>query len=133
MSEEKLFEKATRKKLRFTTSNGAISVEQAWDLPLTGKLSLDSVAKSVNRNIKNAEEESFVTTPRTAATDDSLRLEILKHIIAVRLDEKTKSEERVAKQYLLRKVEGVMAKREDEVLLAKTPEELAAMAKELRS
>lgn len=126
-----MFEKATRKKLRFESASGLLSCEQLWDLPLTGKTSLDAIAKDVNRKLKSAEEESFVETPTKSEADDVLRLSILKHVISVRLDEKHKATNRAATQELRRKLESVLIQREHEELASKTPEEILKMLKEL--
>ena len=86
-----IFEKASKQKLRFETSKGFISTEQLWDLPLqsnTGKVNLDDLAKEVSAKLKESEVESFVTKGKASNTDDKLRLDILKHVIDVRVTEK---------------------------------------------
>ncbi len=85
-----IFEKASKQKLRFETSKGFISTEQLWDLPLqsnTGKVKLDELAKEVSTKLKESEVESFVTKGKASNTDDKLRLDILKHVIDVRVAE----------------------------------------------
>lgn len=79
-----LFEVATRQKLRFQSAKGLLTVEDLWDLNLTGSVSLDTVSKLANRDVKSSEEESFVTTSSATNTAAVMKLEILKHIIAVR-------------------------------------------------
>lgn len=79
-----LFEVATRQKLRFQSGKGLLTVEDLWDLSLTGPVSLDTVSKLANRDVKSSEEESFVTTSSATNTVAVAKLEILKHIIAVR-------------------------------------------------
>lgn len=79
-----LFEVATRQKLRFQSAKGLLTVEDLWDLNLTGPVSLDTVSKLANRDVKSSEEESFVTTSSATNTAAVMKLEILKHIIAVR-------------------------------------------------
>ena len=49
-----MFERAAKRKLRFTSSKGSLSVEDLYDLSLT---SLDSIAKGVNRQLKAEAEE----------------------------------------------------------------------------
>ena len=84
---EKLFENATREKVRFETSRGVISVEDVWDLPLQSKngFDLDSIAKDVNRQLKASGEESFVKPTTAGDSVLELKLEIIKHIIKVKL------------------------------------------------
>ena len=68
-----MFEKATRRKLRFTSAAGLLSTEDLWDLPLTsatGKANLDDIAKALNRRLKDAEEVSFVAPERAVGTAD---------------------------------------------------------------
>lgn len=66
------FEIASRLKLRFETAVGMISTEDLWTLPLTSnsKVSLDSLAVSLNKELKGS-EESFVTSTKK---DEILKL-----------------------------------------------------------
>lgn len=88
-----MFEQASKIKLRFDSIRGALNVEDLWTLPLTSKngMDLDTIAKQVNRKLKDSDdEESFVVTSSGANTLDKLRLDILKHIIQVKLEEREK-------------------------------------------
>ncbi|QGZ16335.1 hypothetical protein Hena1_01850 [Erwinia phage Hena1] len=82
-----LFEVATRQKFRFESPRGLLTVEDLWDLPLTGAVSLDTVSKLANRDVKASEEESFVANTTAQNTKATLKLEVLKYIIAIRKDE----------------------------------------------
>jgi hypothetical protein len=84
-----MFEKASRMKLRFETTRGNLTTEDLWDLPLTSKsgFCLDEVAKSLNRKIKDGEDESFVVEKSEEDNTLNLMFSIVKHIIKVRLDE----------------------------------------------
>ncbi len=53
-----IFENASKTKVRFETSKGEVSVEELWDLSLT---SLDSIAKVISKELKEASEESFIS------------------------------------------------------------------------
>lgn len=103
-NETNIFEKATRAQLRFNSSRGLITTEDLWLMSLTSKngFDLDTVARDTNRQLKQMEEESFVETksnPQKATTE--LAMEIIKHIIAVKMaenaatrDAKNRKEER---------------------------------------
>ena len=101
-----IFEQASKKKIRFSSNRGDLTVEQLWDMPLQSKsgFDLDTIAKEVNRGIKASSEESFVTTKASSATTTlELQLEILKHVIAVKIEaaavaaKRTENEARRAK------------------------------------
>lgn len=84
------FKAAAQQKVRFPSVRGFLAVEQLFDLPLTSKngFDLDTVAKDVNKLLKEQAEESFVSTspnPQTAVYQ--MMLEIVKEIIADRLAE----------------------------------------------
>jgi hypothetical protein len=104
-----VFEYATRNKLRFKTAVGEISVEQLWDLPLrstSAQPSLDLVARTANKAIKDATEESFVETTRTKEhVRLEMALEVVKSIIEVKKEEENKAKRRAD------------AKKEEEMLL----------------
>lgn len=83
-----IFEAATRRKLRFESAIGLLSVEQLWDLPLTtkNKVDLDGLARGVARELRDLDDGSFVKlTPDPRKAELEVRLEILKHIIAVKM------------------------------------------------
>lgn len=84
-----MFEKATKQKLRFDSPMGHLSVEDVWDLPLQhrSRFSLDVLARTINRELKEQEEESFVSKPTQASETLKLKFDIVKHIIDVRLAE----------------------------------------------
>jgi hypothetical protein len=85
-----MFDVATRKKLRFDTTVGALSVEDLWDLPLTSarKPSLDAIALDLHMQLKgNADVVSFVDETAKADPVVQLKFDIVKHIIDVRKKE----------------------------------------------
>lgn len=123
-----IFEQASRLKLRFATTRGELATEDLWSLPLTSdsRVNLDALARAVNRQIRerNADDESFVAPVRKASDTLDLQLNILKHVISVRLAENqaktaraARTEERAALQALLTKKQGeaLDALSEDEV------------------
>lgn len=115
------FEKASRLKLRFKVSQGIIATEDLWDLSLE---SLDTLAKSLNKSLKEANEESFIKTRTNSNTTLQLQFDIVKHVIDVKLAErdaaKTASEKRQKKQKLMELIES----KENEVLGNKSVDEL---------
>jgi hypothetical protein len=129
-----IFEQATRKALRFATTKGEITTEQLWDLPLQSRsgFDLDAVAKTVSRELKSMAEESFVTTSENPASALlELKLEVLKHIIAVKLEEAEAARSRAARAEEKQKLLKVLGDKQDEALKALTPEEIAERLKAL--
>ncbi len=129
-----IFELASRQKLRFPSTKGDLTTEQLWDLPLTSRTGcdLDSVAKVVNQYLKGVSEESFVAVKVSPAkAGHELRLEIVKHIIAVKLasaDDAKKRSENAAERELLT---GILHEKNNEALKALTPEEIQARLSKL--
>lgn len=122
-----LFEIATRKKYRFASLKGELSTEQLWDLPLTSKsgFDLDSIAKSINKELKAQAEESFVetsTNPRRGELE--AKLEILKHIIGVKQAEIAAANKRAANAQERQKLESLLARKNDQELEGLSKEEI---------
>ena len=85
-----IYQKAAATKLRFKTSNGAISTEDLFGLPLSSKneMNLDTVAKTVHAALKAEEEGSFVnktSNPRKEQLE--LAMEIVKDVIRIKQEE----------------------------------------------
>ena len=119
MSEKNLFEEASRKKLRFTTVRGDLSVEQLWELPLTSdsNLSLDAVAQSVSAQLKAIGESSFVlTTPNPRQTVLQLQLDILVHIITVKQAEAADRARAVENRARRERLEQALASKREKAL-----------------
>lgn len=130
-----IFEQATRQALRFSSNRGELSTEQLWDLPLTSRqgFDLDSVAKEVNQRLKSVTEESFVTKSQNPAKDSlELKLEILKHIIAVKLkedeDRRNAAERATERQKLL----DILAEKQDSALKELSVEDIQKRLAELQ-
>ena len=128
-----IFERATKKKLRFESPVGLLSVEDLWDLPLTtrsaNKASLDDLAKNVNRKIKENDEESFVVKKTAANSDLNLRMDIVKHIIEIRMAEAEAADQARKDKAREQKILEILAKKEDEDLENMSKEQLEALLK----
>lgn len=129
MSDSNLFITASRKKFRFASERGDLTVENLWDLPLTSKngFNLNAVAITVNAELKSLAEESFVETSTNPRRKDlENMLEIVKYVIAVKQDEAKAATERVAKQELKRKLREAIEAKEGEALQNASLEDLQA-------
>lgn len=124
-----LFVIASRKKFRFASERGDLTVEQLWDLPLISKngFNLNAVAIAVNSELKGLAQESFVETssnPRRRELEQML--EIVKSIIATKQDETKAASERLARQAMRRKLQEAIEAKEDQALVGSSIEELKA-------
>lgn len=127
MSNEKMFEIATRNKFRFPYK-GQISVEDMWELSLPA---LDSVFKALNAQIKQVKEESLLSTKSKADEVLELQIEIVKYIVSVKLAEKEAREKATEKAAQRQRIMEIMAKKQDESLENASMEDLQKMLTEL--
>ena len=129
-----IFEQATRRAIRFESAKGDLSVEQLWDLPLQSRnqFDLDTIAKAVNRQLNVVTEESFVSVRENPAKETlSLKLEIVKHIISVKLQEAEEARNRANKASEKEKLLRLLDEKQNEALRALTPEEIQERLKAL--
>ena len=131
---EKLFEKASRIKLRFETAKGLLGAEDLWELPLQHprNLNLDDLAQRLYRELKvQLEVVSFVKPAETKDNLPQLRFDIVKYIIDVKVAERDAAQaledKRVKKQKLL----AMLERKQDEALESKSEEEIRAMISEV--
>ena len=127
-----MFENASRMKLRFESNVGLITTEDLWDLPLVSAsngVSLDEIAKSMNKQLKDS-EESFVeaTNPNEAL---ELAFNIVKYIIKIKLAEAEVRKAAANKKAMKEKILSVLADKEDDALKNKSPNALKKMLDEL--
>lgn len=127
METNKMFEVAVRNKFRFPFK-GSISVEDLWDLSVW---QLDGIFKTLKSQEQKAQEESLLDsrTPEDEAL--KTKIEIIRHIVAVKMDEAKQAERAKENRDQKQKILGILAEKQDADLRNKTPEELRAMLNQL--
>lgn len=126
---ENIFILASRKKFRFSSSKGELSVEQLWDLPLVSKtgFDLDTIAKTVSRELKGMEEESFVETRSNPRRGDlEAMMEVVKTVIATKQADNRTATEKAARDSLRSKLREAIETKKDRQLGEMSIEELEA-------
>lgn len=122
-----MFEKASRKKLRFGYSKGLISVEQLWDIPLKD---LDELALSIKKRIDETSEGSFLEEKKIDPTQQ-LCLDICVHIIGTRVKEQKEAEARAEAIKERKRLLEIIGQKEDEELRDLSVKELKKKARAL--
>ena len=124
---ENLFLQATREKFRFQSNKGDLSVEQLWDLPLTSRtgFDLDTVAKTVNADLKASNEESFVNVNNNPAVSRlQAKLEVVKAIIEVKLAQAEATKKHAEKVAERQRLMEVLHSKKDQELQGLSVEEI---------
>jgi hypothetical protein len=112
---------AARLKYRFNFSKGMISLEDLWDLGFKG---LDMVAKNLNKQLKEVDEESFITIPVKANEELQNKFEIVKYIIKTKLAEKEARKNAVVNKEQKQQLMGLIQAKKNEALGNLSIEEL---------
>ena len=123
-----LFEKATKEKDRWETSKGMLSAEDLWDLSLP---TLDTIAKAVNKKLKEESEESFISAKTSSNETLERKLNVLKHIIGVKLAEKEAAKSRMERLAKIHQLKELAVTKANEQLASKSLEEIQKMIAEL--
>lgn len=127
MTNNELFINATRNNYQFPF-RGMINVIDLWDLSLTN---LDSVFKTLNAEVKKSEEESLLNTKSKEDEEISNKIEIVKYIVSVKLDEKKKREDAKKNAEMRQRLLEIKAKRQDTALENMSDEDLDKALAEL--
>lgn len=127
MTIEKMFQVATRTKMRFPF-RGLISVEDLWDL--TPK-NLDAIFKTLNAELKQVQEESLLNTKTEEDKELDVKIEIVKHIVKVKLEEENLRLEAKAQKEQKQRIMEILSNKQDESLKNKSIDELKVMLQEL--
>ena len=127
MTNDELFINTTRANYQFPF-RGMINVIDLWDLSLTN---LDSVFKTLNAEAKKSEEESLLNTKSKEDEEISNKIEIVKYIVSVKLDEKKKREDAKKNAEMRQRLLEIKAKRQDAALENMSDEDLDKVLAEL--
>ena len=126
-----IYKKASKKKLRFNTNRGVLSVEQLWDLSKEEIRQLVIKAREAAKKSSgevNDTELSFLDAPvKTKATDDELRFEILKDIYLTKKSSEEKAQKRAEAKENNKKILDLIARKQDEALEKKSIAQLEKM------
>lgn len=130
---EGLFEKASRLKVRFITQVGNISTEDLWDVPLINSngLSLDNVAKTLNKALKDSDDESFVKKTSTVNILLELKFAIVKHVIEIKLAAAERQKNATLLKAKKEQILGIIATKENEELHGESVSKLKEMLDDL--
>ena len=83
------FEQATRGNVTFESTKGLLTIQDVWQLPMESKnsVSLDSLSREINKQLKETEEESFIAkkTPKNVLLQ--LKMDLVLRIIEVCMEE----------------------------------------------
>ena len=123
-----LFLTASRAKFRFPSSAGQLTVEDLWDLPLSGKgPNLDDTAKALHRGLKDADEVSFVKPAVKTTVDLQAKFDIVKHVIDTKMAERDASAAAADKAAIKQKLLAKLAEKKDKALDEMSTEQIEAM------
>lgn len=127
MSNVNLFEIATRDNYQFPF-RGMINVIDLWTLSVQN---LDNVFKTLNAEAKKSEEESLLSAKTKENEELSNKIEIVKHIVGVKLAEQAAREDAKRKKEMKQRLLEIKAKREDAALENMSDADLDKMLAEL--
>ena len=120
---EKMFQMAIRNKFRFPFK-GLISSEDLYDLSVEN---LDIIFKSLNSEIKKAKEESLLDIKTSEDKILQAKIEIVKYIVSIKLEEKRIKENEKKNKEERQKILSIIANKQENELQNKSIEELEKM------
>ena len=123
-----MFKQASKIKLRFATNKGYLSVEDLWDLSLP---SLDKIAVALDEELAKSPRKSFITCEAPKNKELELKFNIVKEIIATKLQEKADKEAAKDKAAEKARLVELLAKKQSEKLESLTEEQLKQRLAEL--
>lgn len=124
------FEKASKKKLRFESSKGQLSVEQLWDLSLD---SLDTIGMKIKKKLEENGTESLISTKPKTNADDELRFAIVKHIIDYKLKQQKERADRQARSEKIQSLQQLAVQKQNEAFSSQSLEEIQKQLAELQN
>ena len=134
-----IFEIASREDYRFNSAIGFLDVSDLWKLPLASsnehKPNLNSIAIAISKSLKEFTEESFIeeitTSKQKQKQMKEIQLEIVKHIIKTKQEERKLTQEANEKASKKQTIMGLIAQKKNEQLSQASVEELEALLNNL--
>lgn len=120
---EKIFEKATRQKIRFNYK-GLCTVEDLWDASLPV---LDSIYVELATTVENTKVVSLLGLKDIVNEETLLKIEILKYIVAIKMEEKVLRDNATKRKEQKQKILSLIQEKQDESMRGKSVEELTTL------
>ena len=92
---------------------------------------MDGIFKTLKSQEKKAQEESLLDTRTPEDEALKTKIDIIRYIVGVKLDEAKQAERAKENHDQKQKILGILAEKQDADLRNKTPEELQAMLNQL--
>jgi len=123
-----MFEIAAAAKLRFNTpmKGGNMTAEDLFDLSLPG---LNKIAKSLNKQIKETSEETFIGDKSTVDKELETKFSIVKRVIEIRLAARDAIENAKEVKDFNEQIKRLIHDKENDELKGKSIEELKGLMK----
>jgi len=122
-----MFEAASRLKLRFQ-HKGLCTTEDLWDLSLK---SLDSIFKNLNMESKAQKEESLLDTKDKFDTVLGLKINIIRHIVAAKIQARDEQKNAADKAEKKEKLLAIISQKQDAALHDMSIEDLTKLVQGL--
>ena len=127
MSENNIFERAAREKTRFLYK-GMCTAEDLWDLSVQ---SLDLIFQALSARLKTENDESLLGTKSSETSELALQVEIIRHIVGVKLADAATAETREMQRQQNDRIDGILAGRKEEELMNMSEDELLRLRKDV--
>lgn len=124
-----VFEKATKKQLRFATNRGLLTTEQLWQLQLRD---LDALGMAIKKEIKESSEETLLSTAKKVNPTEQLKLDVIVRIIEVKQKDAEAKAKRVERAAKLQQLEQLAATKENEKFNEQSLDEIKKQIAELQ-
>lgn len=129
-----MYKEAAKRKLKFQSERGLLTVEDLFDLKLAGKCSLDTVSREAIKAKKEKTESLVASTRRTQEQImNDLRIDILRDIIRDKQAEAEATAKREETKILEQKIVGAIERKRDAALENASEEELIAKLEALKT
>lgn len=122
-----MFETAARRKYRYPYK-GTITTEDLWGLKVQ---QLDEVYKALNAESKLSDGDSLLVTKSTEDEDLSNKIEIVKHIVAIKFAEANAAKQLAANREQKQRLLEIIDSKKSAALSEMSVDELQAMVDKL--
>ena len=122
-----IFEMASRAKFRYPYK-GQITTEDLWDLT---QPQLNDIYKALNKNVKQAQEESLLCTKSAEDAELQAKIDIVKYIFTEKQKEAEGRKAAAENAEKKRRILEILAKKQDDSLQNMSEDQLRKMLEDL--